>query len=461
MKRREFSLTMKALIVVFIIFLLADAVLGAILLRQSRENMLSLIQDRMLDVSGAAAATLDGDQVRQLTADTDSQAHRETAEALNLFQQNIKLDYIYLVRDNGDGSFSFLIDPDEVAPGSYGEPLLHTDALLTAAGGTPAVSSEPHTDYWGRFYSAYSPVFDSDGEVAGIVAVDFNAEWYESHLARSTRSVVVISLLSVLLGAAIVVFITNRFHRRFSELHVELNTLSDDMDALRSEIEASTQEGMGDGNAAARAASVSALDGRTGQDDEIVALGKKIRSLQKELRDYLAFAKKQAFIDPMTGFGNKTAYLEMLKAAEPHLNNGTARFTVTIFDIDDLKGINDNYGHEVGDLFIADAAEIIRSSFGDDHVYRIGGDEFIAVRANAGAAELAEWSERLKAEVRRSAEGAHRHPVSLSWGSAVYDPEIDADYRSVFKRADEEMYRYKAEYYSNRGGRRSSAHPFR
>ena len=44
-------------------------------------------------------------------------------------------------------------------------------------------------------------------------------------------------------------------------------------------------------------------------------------------------------------------------------------------------------------------------------------------------------------------------PLAISWGSAVYDPATDADYRAVFKRADEAMYAMKNEYYRTHGGR--------
>ncbi len=57
-----------------------------------------------------------------------------------------------------------------------------TDALYQASLGKPSVDKVPYEDSWGRFYSAYSPVFDSNGKVAGIVAVDFSADWYDKQI---------------------------------------------------------------------------------------------------------------------------------------------------------------------------------------------------------------------------------------------------------------------------------------
>ena len=94
------------------------------------------------------------------------------------------------------------------------------------------MDSAAAADRWGNFYSAYSPVFDSDGNVAGIIGVDFGADWYEEQLRGLTRTVSLITILMVLIGAAVIFLITNRTQKRFRDLSDELAVLSGDVDEL-------------------------------------------------------------------------------------------------------------------------------------------------------------------------------------------------------------------------------------
>ena len=459
MRKVKISFTGKTVLAVILALLLADSVLGFVLIRQNRATMRAATNARMLDVANTAAAMVDGDALKALTAeDANSNLYRRIYNQLRLFQDNIELEYIYAVNIEPDGTFTFNIDPSD-SPGTFGSPVVSTPALIRASQGTPSVDDKPYTDAWGSFYSAYSPVYDSRGEIAGVIAVDFSAHWYRQLLAKSTVTVLLISSLSVLLGAGIAALVTRGLRRRFHALSGELSSLAKDMAGLTRDIERNARENTGvepeDG--AESVTEVAALS-ETATGDEIAALGEKIRGMQRELRDYLSYAREQAYIDALTGLGSKTAYLEMLRATQRHFDDGTAEFTLTVFDINDLKGVNDNYGHEVGDLVIQDVARAIVAAYGSDHIYRIGGDEFIAVRAHTGELDTAKWSAALTEELARVNTEHPDMPLSVSWGSAVYDRAVDADYRAVFKRADEEMYRRKNEYYRSHTGSRGAAH---
>lgn len=145
------------------VFLLAvNAVLGFLLMNQSRQSLKTLIYNRMLDISNTAADMLDGDVLEDIRAeDADTPGYRAVLRTLTYFQDNIDLEYIYCIRDLGGGNFVFTVDPTVEDPGEFGSPIVYTDALYRASLGTASVDSEPYEDDWGRFYSAYSPVFDS------------------------------------------------------------------------------------------------------------------------------------------------------------------------------------------------------------------------------------------------------------------------------------------------------------
>ena len=108
------------------------------------------------------------------------------------------------MRDEGNDRFVFMVDPTLDDPGEFGEPVVTTEALKKAAKGTAAVDEEPYTDSWGRFYSSYTPVFDSKGNVVGIVVVDFSAKWYDDQIFKETGSIIIYSMVSVILGVTLV-----------------------------------------------------------------------------------------------------------------------------------------------------------------------------------------------------------------------------------------------------------------
>ena len=162
----------KYIIVICVFLIGVNGALGYVLTRQSSGAMKSLMRSRMLDVSNTAAAMLDGDVLERLEAeDEDSPEYQAALKTLTYFQENIDLEYIYCIRDMGGGRFVFSIDPTVEDPGQFGDPITYTDALYQASLGTPSVDAVPYEDAWGRFYSAYTPVFRWRGSSRWISAL--------------------------------------------------------------------------------------------------------------------------------------------------------------------------------------------------------------------------------------------------------------------------------------------------
>ena len=176
MKGRKLSFTTRYVLAFGILLLVATTALGIVVLSQSMSAMEALINKNMLDVVKSAAESLDGDALGALTEDdVDGPVFRDVKDRLLAFQRSVDIHFIYAVKQVGEDKFVFTVDPDPVDPGEFGEEIVTTPALVQAAKGTPTVDSEPAADRWGNFYSAYSPVHDSSGRVAGIVGVDFDA----------------------------------------------------------------------------------------------------------------------------------------------------------------------------------------------------------------------------------------------------------------------------------------------
>ncbi|MFG6342275.1 MAG: diguanylate cyclase [Lachnospiraceae bacterium] len=97
-----------------------------------------------------------------------------------------------------------------------------------------------------------------------------------------------------------------------------------------------------------------------------------------------------AYSDGLTGLGNRTAYLEQLEAYASG-ETGISKLGIVFLDVNNLKKVNDNQGHEKGDELITVAARIISDSFGKlGKSYRIGGDEFCVLMTGLGMQDMYE-----------------------------------------------------------------------
>ena len=279
MKRKKISLRLKAILLVSLIILITNLGLGTALMHQSRKATKTQINERMLDVVNTAASMLNGDVLQQLTAeDRETPEYLAVYNTLARFRDNINLDYIYYVRDMGDGTFTFGIDTDPIAPGEFGSPVVYTDALYRASRGVPSVDEEPYEDQWGRFYSAFSPVLASDGTVAGVVTADFNAEWYDEQVDRGQRTTIIASILSIAISIGLTFFLTGQYRRELGTIKTSLGELSEDLDGLTAEFSEKKDR----------------QTAPAGKEEDIEALANRIGSLRDDLREYVTHANTQA-----------------------------------------------------------------------------------------------------------------------------------------------------------------------
>ena len=449
--RKRINRTSAYLMIVIIFLLVVNTTMGHILTTQSSEAMKELIHNRMLDISDTAAAMIDGDILRDIKAeDVNTPGYQDILKTLTYYQDNIDLKYIYCIRDMGDKNFVFTIDPTVEDPGVFGDPIVYTDALYEASLGKPSVDDEPYEDDWGRFYSAYTPVFDSDGKVAGIVAVDFDAEWYDKQISRQVRTTSIISIMSLTAGIVIVLMIAMRFSKRFRILYKELTTLSDDIEVLSKELASdSGMEWEG-------AKLLHEEEAKWGDpDDSLSAIGNKIQSLKEFLSQEIEIVKAKAYRDVLTGTENRMSYMEYIVELDEKIAKGDEEFAVAVFDINGLKNINDTQGHEMGDRAIHKAAWILRQVLKGEKLFRIGGDEFVAV-LKADESRLKAIMEEVVTNTAKPCAANGDIAVTMSKGYAIYDKTKDKVFNDVFERADMSMYEDKKEFYKTHPDRRRS-----
>ena len=439
---KRINRTAKYLIVIGVLIVVFNTVLGVVLTTRSARALKEVIKERMVGISNTAAAMLDGDVLGRLQAeDKGTPEYQHVYDTLDYFLNNTDLEFIYCIRDMGDKNFVFVIDTDPLLPGQFGDPVVYTDALYQASLATTSVDEVPYEDEWGRFYSSYSPVFDSEGKVAGIVAVDFSAAWYEEEVGKLTAITIIIIAIAVIFSSVLIIIVTTRYDKHYAQLRMEVDTLSDSIESLVREVAPGTTRDDVDASA----------NKQTGSNNEIIEISDEVHSLQTRLSGQLSVIRSRAYIDELTGTSNRAAYIDRLKHINDQIRLGRACFSVLVFDINRLKSINDDFGHEVGDRVIAKAAEAIKSAFPKGTVYRVGGDEFVAILDMIASGDCAARFKAALADMN-----AHSVPVELeiSVGYAYYDSGSDPNYKSVFNRADAAMYEDKREFYRTHVDRR-------
>ncbi|MBO4425827.1 MAG: response regulator [Clostridiales bacterium] len=218
-------LSTKVILMVEAIILITGILFCSIAIYISRIGIRKAVQQRMLDIANCAANSISGDALASIDDDAVGSAeYNKIYDELTIFRDNVELEYVYVLREDA-AAFIFVLDTDPDEPAAYGDIAKSTDALNLAGRGTAAVDEEPYTDKWGEFYSAYSPVRDSSGNIVGIVVVDFAADWFENQISDQTTEIVIsyliILILSQIVAALLAFFVVRPYVRAQGKLFEE------------------------------------------------------------------------------------------------------------------------------------------------------------------------------------------------------------------------------------------------
>ena len=181
------------------------------------------------------------------------------------------------------------------------------------------------------------------------------------------------------------------------------------------------------------------------------------------------FVSRLAYHDGLTGIGNRTAFEERLSELE-NSKDSSAPVGIVMFDVNDLKFVNDNLGHPIGDSMIIKAADIVSGSFEEDggECFRIGGDEFAVIMQGDNIRERCDNDlQKFNSQMEHHNSIPNKEfRISIAHGFFIFDSECDLENISdAYKAADQKMYENKREmkahqiapekYYSSAGKLRS------
>ncbi len=211
--------------------------------------------------------------------------------------------------------------------------------------------------------------------------------------------------------------------------------------------------------------------------DEMEDIHNEIRSMQIRILEYLkditAITKekeqaendiqvkeqeigkisKEAYRDSLTSVGSKVAYAKKVSEINEEILHGEANFAVVMVDVNRLKYINDKFGHTAGDDYLRGCCRIVCQVYKHSPVYRIGGDEFVAILIGEDYEKRKERMQELRTAFetsynRNERDPWHRYSAAFGMAEHAFD---DITFDLVFKRADKAMYEEKKRFKEEHG----------
>ena len=160
------------------------------------------------------------------------------------------------------------------------------------------------------------------------------------------------------------------------------------------------------------------------------------------LENPAALQERRILMDALSGLGSRSSYeRDMQEYDAEFLRDKTASFTFTFVDISNLRSVNGLFGQQEGDAYIAKIAELLVMNMrAAEHIYRMGGDEFLAIYRKTDEKTVAHDIQRVRDAGMQ--EGKNGYQPVLAIGYAVSDPKYNS-LRDVLRVADYMMYRNK------------------
>lgn len=260
------------------------------------------------------------------------------------------------------------------------------------------------------YFGYYTPLRNSDGEVAGMVFAGKTRE----HMLRSIRSVI-----KKIAGAAVLMMLMVGF---FSGLYAKrivyvLNRTKEFLKAIsRGELN--------------READPCLLN----RNDEIGEMGKFAVILQKSITELVG-------TDPLTGLYNRRSGGQALENMHLSCQKNGGTFVLAIGDIDNFKNVNDTFGHPCGDAVLKQLAEIFKQHMKKKgFIFRWGGEEFLFLYEKADKEKARSYLEELRRQIETEQMIYQENSlqVTMTFGAKEYEKDMGTS--AIIQKADENLY---------------------
>lgn len=161
---------------------------------------------------------------------------------------------------------------------------------------------------------------------------------------------------------------------------------------------------------------------------------------------HIKMLEELSYSDELTGLPNRRAFDKKIEAIKYQI---TDDLVVISFDINNLKSINDNYGHHAGDELIRIAGQILKNHLEKyGHIFRTGGDEFCAI-LNGNYSDISDSLDHMVRDITNWESEEYNTQLSIAYGVSTYSDIADGNFFDFEKFAEARMFKNKSQYYVN------------
>jgi diguanylate cyclase len=154
-----------------------------------------------------------------------------------------------------------------------------------------------------------------------------------------------------------------------------------------------------------------------------------------------SFLHSLALQDALTGVQNRHA----LKSSFRTVCQESANIHMLVIDIDHFKNINDSFGHDIGDSVLISMANVLKKSLSTNHVYRLGGEEFVVLFKDIKDVQAKEWAEKIRQAVEQEIFHSHKEDIKLTVSIGISSLQPEQEFNDFLRAADEKLYQAKRE----------------
>ena len=292
-----------------------------------------------------------------------------------------------------------------------------------------------NTTSFGTDYTGLRVLRDTKGEKVAALCADFDVKEIQSQLNDNILDIlVIIVIVGLLFASAFIVWADTNVVKPIRMLEKAVRGMAEKSHGQRNP----------------DAMKLELPEIRTGNEVESLARASEhmFDDMRESVKDLLKKEKELAKLstmanrDPLTRVGNRNAYESFAEALQLKMSEGPQEYAILVMNTNGLKKINDEYGHEKGDLYLLKACRIICEILRHTPVFRLGGDEFAAVMSGEDFRNRTELVKQVRRELLQAQTDESAAPwerVSAAVGITDYDRKNDRTVKAVMERAEQLM----------------------
>ncbi len=466
LKSKFKSISVKVPFVLIFSFILVFIVVAFIVYSRFERRMLDEFASMAEGAAILVGNRIDGDKVDQyIDENFDMPEYNDIRSFMwEIYDNYPEIYYVYVYKIDKEGGH-VIFDLDSGGAADYDLPneiykleepfASHVDEIM-AGEQYPKKPISLHTRDNEYLMSYLRPVFDSNGYYACSVGVDFSMDQMHSDNIMFILKLSAIMIVVLLLILNIDIFFVNKYITTpLKKIAGATSRFSYETDqdrynnvAIMEELNIRSEDEIED----VYNVFISSLK-------ESLFYMMNLKRARKTIEDNeskIKYMSKNMYKDPLTSVGNKSAYLETVEMLNTMIKAGSPKFSVVMIDINNLKYINDSFGHEKGDLYIKGCCSIACKVFEHSPVYRIGGDEFVVILQDNDFERRQMLYAKIMIEFHNAYMAKNKEPwerFTASVGMSDY-VNYDSEYKDTFKRADDNMYQSKLKFKEKYGSYR-------